>query len=169
MGKHIRYLCLLVALSLLPGRLDAAAPTTSFTISSLYGLNFGTVTVSDVTTPGNLQPYTCDFSKSPQCVIPNVTRGDALHLALKANNGFIVSSSTGNCAGFPSDTTQFEVPASGAMTCGIFGGYPLTIQAPGAARLGISDIATGGKAIPSAPPASRAASPLARWRWRRGR
>ena len=109
------------------------------------------MTVSDVTAPGNLQPYTCDFSKSPECVIPNVTRGDALHLALKANNGFIVSSSTGNCAGFPSDTTQFEVPASGAMTCGIFGGYPLTIQAPGAARLGISDMATGGKAIPVGP------------------
>ncbi len=152
MNKLIRSLGLVVlALGLLPGRLDAAAPTTSFTISSPYGLNFGTVTVSDVTTPGNLQPYTCDFSKSPECVIPNVTRGDALHLALKANNGFIVSSSTGNCAGFPSDTTQFQVPASGAMTCGIFGGYPLTIQAPGAARLGISDMATGGKAIPVGP------------------
>ena len=151
MNKLIRCLCLLLALSLLPGRLDAAAPTTNLTISSLYGLNFGTVTVSDVTNPGNLQPYTCDFSKSSQCVIPNVTRGDALHLALKANNGFIVSGSTGNCAGFPSDTTQFKVPVSGEMACGIFGGYPLTIQAAGAARLGISDIATGGKAIPVGP------------------
>jgi hypothetical protein len=37
------------------------------------------------------------------------------------------------------------------MACGIFGGYPLTIQAAGAARLGISDIATGGKAIPVGP------------------
>jgi Beta-1,3-glucanase len=149
--KLVHYMGLLLAVSLLPGALEAAVPTTSFTISSLYGLNFGTVTVSDVTAPGNLQPYTCDFSKSSQCVIPNVTRGDALHLALKANIGFVVSGSTGNCAGFPSDTTQFKVPASGEMACGIFGGYPLTIQAAGAAKLGISDMAVGGRAIPVGP------------------
>lgn len=122
----IRGLYLLAALCLLSS--GAWAQTATVTVTSAYGVGFGTVSVTNLTNPG---PATvCNFAATPNlnCSIPRVSVNDNLALSTAAASGFVVTGGTGICGGVTTGAYQFKVTAI-STPCGIAGGYPLKVTA----------------------------------------
>jgi hypothetical protein len=143
LGRCLLGLCLLAAMSLLPG---AAGAATTLTTSSNYGIGLNTVSVKDVTSGRFLQ--SCNFLLQPgaPCVIQNVTTGDAISVVATPKAGFVVTGGTGACGGITASAYQFT--ASGAaVTCGIFAGPPMTVTANGPGVLNVVTAAGASCAI----------------------